>query len=282
MKLSNQAVGIGLRHPHLDHFEANPTMVPWFEVHSENFFEPNSHANKQLHAIRANTEVSCHGIGLSLGSVSRVNQKHLTQLQSLIASIEPILVSDHLSWSENGGVHFNDLLPLPYTEEALEVFCRNVLEVQDAIKHPLLIENPSSYLKFNHSTIDEWEFLNQVQQKTDCKLLFDLNNIYVSSLNHGYEPKHYIDSIRHQHVEELHLAGFISKDLPQGKIWIDTHSRPVSDEVWQLYRYWCEHYGPKPTLIEWDSDIPEPDILLHEANKATQIVSQLLPQRSVS
>lgn len=282
MKLSKQAVGIGLRHPHLNYFENDPSQASWFEVHSENFFDPRSQASKQLHTIREHTHISCHGIGLSLGSVEPVSQKHLSQLQQLISRIEPVLVSDHLSWSENGGVYFNDLLPLPYTEEALEVFCRNVLQVQDAIKRPLLIENPSSYLKFNHSTIDEWEFLNQVQQKTDCKLLFDLNNIYVSSLNHSYDPYHYIDSIRHQEVEELHLAGFISKELPQGKIWIDTHSRPVSDEVWQLYRYWCEHYGSKPTLIEWDSDIPEPQVLLLEAAKATQILNQVQLQRSAS
>lgn len=187
MKLSNQALGIGLRHPHLNYFESDPSQASWFEVHSENFFDPRSQASKQLHTIREQTNVSCHGIGLSLGSVVPISQKHLSQLQQLISRIEPVLVSDHLSWSENGGVYFNDLLPLPYTEEALEVFCRNVLQVQDAIKRPLLIENPSSYLRFNHSTIDEWEFLNQVQQKTDCKLLFDLNNIYVSSLNHGYD-----------------------------------------------------------------------------------------------
>lgn len=280
MTLSSQAVGIGLRHPHLNHFETNPTQADWFEVHSENFFDLNSNASKQLHAIREHTQISCHGIGLSLGSVTPINQTHLNKLQRLISSIEPSLVSDHLSWSENGGVYFNDLLPLPYTEEALDIFCRNVLQVQDAIKRPLLIENPSSYLRFNHSTIDEWEFLNQVQQRTDCKLLFDLNNIYVSSLNHGYDPVHYIDSIRHQEVEELHLAGFICKQLEQGKIWIDTHSRPVSEEVWQLYAYWIERYGAKPTLIEWDSDIPEAEVLLGEARKAEHILNQF--QRSAS
>ncbi|GAM57077.1 hypothetical protein JCM19231_618 [Vibrio ishigakensis] len=182
MKLSNQALGIGLRHPHLNYFESDPSQASWFEVHSENFFDPRSQASKQLHTIREQTNVSCHGIGLSLGSVVPISQKHLSQLQQLISRIEPVLVSDHLSWSENGGVYFNDLLPLPYTEEALEVFCRNVLQVQDAIKRPLLIENPSSYLRFNHSTIDEWEFLNQVQQKTDCSYcLISITSMYLHS-----------------------------------------------------------------------------------------------------
>ena len=220
-------------------------------------------------------QISCHGIGLSLGSVQGINTTHLQQLKALIDEVQPLFVSDHLSWSENGGHYFNDLLPLPYTEEALEVFCRNVLTVQDAIKRPILIENPSSYLQFNHSTITEWEFLVQVQQRTECRLLLDLNNVHVSAFNHGFSSQTYIDSIPAHAVDEIHLAGFSINTLAEGEIWIDTHSKPVSAEVWQLYQNWCEKHGSRRTLIEWDLDIPEVEVLLEEANKASEMLTRL-------
>ncbi|KOO14038.1 hypothetical protein AKJ18_15720 [Vibrio xuii] len=276
-------VGVGLRSPHLDYFVEQKPQLSWLEIHSENYFQPYSKARQQLHLLANHYQISCHGIGLSLGSVERVSQQHLTQLRSLIKDIEPFLVSDHLSWSQTGGHYFNDLLPLPYTEEALKVFCRNVEEVQDAIQRPLLIENPSSYLKFNHSTIKEWEFLTEVQKRTECRLLLDLNNIHVSAFNHGFDSVEYINAIPEQAVDEIHLAGFTVKHLEQGEIWIDTHSRPVSDEVWQLYQYWLESYGERHTLIEWDLDIPEPEVLLNEATKAShQLQRWQDKQRKVS
>ena len=267
-------VGVGLRSPHLDYFNQHQPALSWLEIHSENYFQPYSQARQVLRQIANHYQISCHGIGLSLGSVERVSRHHLQQLRYLIDEIDPFLVSDHLSWSENGGHYFNDLLPLPYTEEALTVFCRNVLEVQDALQRPILIENPSSYVKFKHSTIDEWDFLTQVQQKTDCRLLLDLNNIHVSAFNHGFDSHHYLKSIPAAAVDEIHLAGFTIKQLDKGEVWIDTHSRPVSDEVWQLYQLWLELYGERHTLIEWDLDIPQPDILLAEAQKASQCLRQ--------
>ncbi|MGR5541313.1 DUF692 domain-containing protein, partial [Vibrio campbellii] len=165
---------------------------------------------------------------------------HLLHLKNLVDELNPILISDHLSWSQSGGHHFNDLLPLPYTEEALQVFCRNVLDVQDTLGRAIMIENPSSYLAFQHSTIDEWDFLAEVHQRTDCRLLLDLNNIHVSAFNHGFDRKEYIQGIPLDAVDEIHLAGFSVKTLEQGEIWIDTHSHPVSDEVWDLYRYWLQ------------------------------------------
>lgn len=276
-------VGVGLRSPHLDYFVEQKPQLSWLEIHSENYFQPYSKTRQQLHLLANHYQISCHGIGLSLGSVERINQQHLTQLRSLINDVEPFLVSDHLSWSQTGGHYFNDLLPLPYTEEALKVFCRNVEEVQDAIQRPLLIENPSSYLKFNHSTIKEWEFLAEVQKRTECRLLLDLNNIHVSAFNHGFDSVEYINAIPEHAVDEIHLAGFTIKHLEQGEIWIDTHSRPVSDEVWQLYQYWLESYGERHTLIEWDLDIPEPEVLLNEATKAShQLQRWQDKQRKVS
>ncbi len=268
-------IGVGLRSPHLNYFSQTVSPVSWLEIHSENYFAPHSQARNQLRTIRENVDISCHGIGLSLGSAQGVSTKHLKQLKALIDELQPLFVSDHLSWSENGGHYFNDLLPLPYTEEALNLFSTNVLTVQDYLKRPILIENPSSYLRFNHSTIYEWEFLAEVQQRTECKLLLDLNNIHVSAFNHDFSSQIYIDAIPAHAVEEIHLAGFTVKTLPQGEIWIDTHSCPVTDEVWHLYRYWCEVNGSRRTLIEWDLDIPEVDVLLAEAHKASDILFEL-------
>ena len=272
--LHNQ-VGVGLRSPHINYFVEQTPQVSWLEIHSENYFSPHSIARNQLRSIRKNHQISCHGIGLSLGSVQGINNAHLQKLKALIDEVQPLFVSDHLSWSENGGHYFNDLLPLPYTEEALEVFCRNVLTVQDAIKRAILIENPSSYLQFNHSTITEWEFLVQVQQRTECRLLLDLNNVHVSAFNHGFSSQTYIDSIPAHAVDEIHLAGFSINTLAEGEIWIDTHSKPVSAEVWQLYQLWCEKHGSRRTLIEWDLDIPDVEVLLAEANKASEMLTRL-------
>ncbi|MEH0761516.1 DUF692 domain-containing protein [Vibrio sp. 16] len=271
-------IGVGLRTPHLDYFTHQKPALSWLEIHSENYFRPYSAARQQLRQIAQDYQISCHGIGLSLGSVARVDRTHLQQLKSLVDELEPFLVSDHLSWSENGGHHFNDLLPLPYTVEALDVFCRNVAEVQDHLQRPILIENPSSYVKFAHSTIPEWEFLAEVQRRTDCRLLLDLNNIHVSAFNHGFDTQTYLDAIPAEHVDEIHLAGFTIKQLEKGEVWIDTHSQPVSDEVWQLYTQWLSQHGSRHTLIEWDLDIPQPEVLLAEAGKANDYLHHHLEE----
>lgn len=262
-------IGVGLRSPHIAFFTQQQPNLSWLEIHSENYFQPKSAARQSLRKLTEHYQISCHGIGLSLGSVERVNPKHLAQLKALVDETNPFLVSDHLSWSENGGHYFNDLLPLPYTEEALAVFCRNVMEVQEYLGRQMLIENPSSYLKFHHSTINEWEFLTEVQKRTDCRLLLDLNNVYVSAFNHGFDCQTYLDALPAHAVDEIHLAGFTVKKLDKGEIWIDTHSRPVCDEVWQLFEQWTEKHGVPHTLIEWDLDIPEPQVLLGEARKAS-------------
>jgi len=210
--------GVGLRTPHLDFFSQNSDLVSWLEVHSENYFLPHSSQRQQLREIRNHHHISCHGVGLSLGSVERINQQHLLQLKAIIDDIEPFLVSDHLRWSQTVGHYFNDLLPLPYTEEALDVFCRNVIEIQDSLQRPMLIENPSSYLAFKHSTISEWEFLAEVQKRTECRLLLDFNNIFVSSFNHGFSCEEYLNGIPANQVEEIHLAGYTKKKLEQGEI----------------------------------------------------------------
>ncbi len=271
-------VGVGLRAPHFGYFCDHQPDTGWLEIHSENFFRPDGAPRETLRHLRERYPVSCHGVGLSLGSVDPVNRQHLNALVSLVNEVDPFLVSDHLSWSSVDGQYFNDLLPLPYTEEALEVFCRNVLVVQDALKRPILVENPSSYLSYSHSTINEWDFLVDVQKRTGCGLLLDLNNIYVSAFNHGFDAQEYLAAIDPATVGEIHLAGFTVKQLAQGEVWIDTHSMPVTDGVWALYRQWVEthaaaHGGP-PTLIEWDRDLPEPQVLLAEADKAKDILRE--------
>ncbi|PSW09049.1 hypothetical protein C9J01_22055 [Photobacterium rosenbergii] len=271
-------VGVGLRSPHIHQILSERPEIGWLEIHSENYFTANSPARQQLRDIANHYPISCHGIGMSLGSADELDKQHLGQLKQLVDEINPIAVSDHLSWSSVDGQYFNDLLPLPYTEEALAHFCRKVEQVQEALGRQLLVENPSSYLSFNHSTIPEWEFLRAVQQRTGCGLLFDLNNIYVSSFNHGFDCQTYLDAIDPRTVKEIHLAGFTVKQFAQGEIWIDTHSKPVSEPVWQLYRQWVrQHFtvlGGVPTLIEWDLDIPELDVLLGEAEKAQQIIAK--------
>lgn len=271
-------VGVGLRSPHIHQILSERPDIGWLEIHSENYFTVNSPARQQLRAIADHYPISCHGIGMSLGSADELDRQHLSQLIQLVNDINPIAVSDHLSWSSVDGRYFNDLLPLPYTEEALAHFCCKVEQVQDALGRQMLVENPSSYLSFNHSTIPEWEFLRAVQQRTGCGLLLDLNNIYVSSFNHDFDCQTYLDAVDPRTVKEIHLAGFTVKQFEQGEIWIDTHSKPVSEPVWQLYRQWVrQHFsklGGVPTLIEWDLDIPALDVLLGEAEQAQQIIAK--------
>lgn len=269
-----QMVGVGLRSPHISQIIDQKPNIGWLEIHSENYFNPHSIARQQLREIANHYPVSCHGIGLSLGSADPIDNHHLKQLKQLVDEINPIAVSDHLSWSSVDGQFFNDLLPLPYTEQALTNFCRKVDQVQDFLGREFLVENPSSYLSFSQSQIPEWEFLHEVQQRTGCGLLLDFNNIYVSSFNHNFDCQQYIAALDPKAVKEIHLAGFTVKEFEQGEIWIDTHSRPVSDHVWLLYQLWVRQHGAVPTLIEWDLDIPDLAVLLAEADKATTIITQ--------
>lgn len=270
----HQVVGVGLRSPHINQVLAEKPDIGWLEVHSENYFITTSTARQQLRQIAEHYPISCHGIGLSLGSADPLDRQHLSQLKQLVDEIDPIAVSDHLSWSSVDGQFFNDLLPLPYTEEALVHFCRKVEQVQEYLGRQMLIENPSSYLSFASSAIPEWEFLHQVQQRTGCGLLLDLNNIYVSAFNHGFDCDQYIAALDASAVKEIHLAGFTVKQFEDGEIWIDTHSKPVSEPVWQLYRRWVQQHDRTPTLIEWDLDIPPLSVLLGEADKARNIIMQ--------
>jgi uncharacterized protein (UPF0276 family) len=264
------AAGIGLRAPHHAQVLAEQPAVAWWEVHSENFFSAGGAPLAFLQNIRRDYPVSLHGVGLSLGAVDTLFEAHLAKLAALVERIEPAAVSEHLCWSSAGAQHFNDLLPLPCNDAAIQQAATRISRVQDRLRRPILIENVSSYLTFADSTMAEWDFLVAVAERSGCGILLDINNIYVSASNHGFDAKTYIDAIAADRVGEMHLAGFDHCD----DFLIDTHGQPVHAPVWDLYAYALERLGPKPTLIEWDTNIPALAVLQGEAEKAGQFLRQ--------
>jgi uncharacterized protein (UPF0276 family) len=260
--------GIGLRPGHYRDLLQSLPKLGWLEVHSENYFGDGGAPLYYLEQARSYYPVSFHGVGLSLGSTDALNEDHLTRLKQLVDRFDPLFVSDHLCWSSVDGIYMNDLLPLPYTEEALNHFSKRVQQVQDYLGRELLVENPSSYLQYRHSTIDEAEFLAEVVKRSGCGLLLDVNNVYVSAMNHGFNAKAYIDAMLADAVREYHLAGHTVRELPQGSVYIDTHDALVAQPVWSLYKYTLQRIGRRPSLIEWDSNLPDLEVLLDEAGRA--------------
>jgi len=262
------SAGIGLRAPHLTQIRTERPAIGWLEVHSENYFVDGGPALAALDAIRSDYAVSLHGVGLSLGSADALDRAHLSKLKRLADRIEPAAVSEHLCWGHVDGRHLNDLLPLPFTEEALEILCDRIDKVQAALGRAILVENVSAYLRFGCDAMAEWEFVASVASRTGCKLLFDVNNVYVNAVNHGFDPRAYLEAIPASAVAEIHLAGFDAS----GACLIDNHGARIAPPVWTLYRDAIERFGPKPTLIEWDTDIPALEVLLDEAAKAQRIL----------
>ena len=267
-----RAAGIGLRAPHVEFVLAQRPPVPWFEVHSENYFADGGLALAALERIRADYPVSLHGVGLSLGSTDPLDTGHLAKLARLVDRVEPARVSEHLCWSSVNGRHYNELLPLPYTPEALDHVCARVAATQDFLRRQILVENVSSYLTFPESTIPECEFVAAVAARTGCLLLVDVNNICVNACNHGIDADAYLAAIPHAAVAEIHLAGFDAS----GPCLIDTHGAPVAPEVWSLYERALVRYGRVPTLIEWDTDIPDFAVLQREAATAQSFLDSCL------
>jgi uncharacterized protein (UPF0276 family) len=263
--------GIGLRAQHHEEIIARLPPLGWLEAHSENYFARGGAQRAYLERIRAHYELSLHGVGLSLGSTDTLNADHLREVQRLVQDFEPMLLSEHLSWSSVGGRYLNDLLPLPYTQEALEHTAARVRQVQDFLGRQILIENISSYLRFRCPEVPEWEFLTALAQESGCAILLDVNNVYVNAMNHGFDPYTYLHGIPRSAVKEFHLAGHIVTRLGGREIRIDTHNTFVADEVWALYGAALQRFGPLPTLIEWDADIPPLDVLRAEATKADRI-----------
>ena len=263
--------GIGLRAQHFRAVLEQQPAIAWLEVHPENYFGGGRSVH-YLEQIRAHYPLSMHGVGLSLGSVDPLDATHLDKLKDLLQRFEPALFSEHISWGSVHGRFLNDLLPMPYTEEALDHICQRVEQVQDYLGRQMLVENVSSYLEFKDSDIPEWEFVAQVAKRSGCGILLDVNNIYVNARNHGFDAQIYLNQTPLDAVQEIHLAGFSVQAVQGGQILIDTHSQPVCDDVWDLYRRAIERLGPIPTLIEWDTDIPELSVLLDQAAQAELVL----------
>lgn len=259
-----RATGIGLRQPHYrEIFERTPALG-FLEVHSENFFLAGGASMRALERARAAYPISLHGVGLSLGSVGPLAEKHLSKLKALVDRIEPALVSEHLCWGGVEGVHFNDLLPLPHTHEALAVLCDRVDRVQAALNRTVLIENVSAYVEYRDNDMTETAFLAELARRTGCGLLLDLNNLYVNAVNFGFDARQRLGELSAATIGEIHLAGHTRTE----DCLVDTHGSRVCGAVWALYAEACRRFGPRPTLIEWDTDLPGLEVLLDEAATA--------------
>lgn len=261
-------VGIGLRAPHYGDFVAARQPVGWLEVHSENYFGDGGYDLHVLATLRADYPISLHGVGLGLGSALGWYAGHLERLAQLVERLEPALVSEHLCWTATGERHFNDLLPLPYTREALEFMCERVGRMQERLRRRVLIENVSAYLEFDASEMGECAFLAELSRRTGCGLLLDVNNLYVNQVNHGHDALLAMDELPAGAVLEIHLAGHL--ETPEGLV--DHHGACVQPPVWALYAEALERFGPLPTLIEWDTDVPALPVLLEEARTASALM----------
>jgi len=263
--------GIGLRFQHHRAVVESRPAVAWLEVHTENYMGGGTPL-RYLDQIRRDYPISLHGVGLSLGSADGLDLAHLERIRTVAERIEPGLVSEHLSWSMAAGTYLADLLPLPLTEEALDVVCRNIDQTQTRLQRRILVENPSSYLQFAHSTIPEWQFLAAVAARTGCGLLCDVNNIFVSAHNHGWDASAYLDALPPAAIDEIHLAGHTLRQLAGGRLLrIDDHGSRVEPAVWMLYRRALARFGAVPTLIEWDNNVPPLEVLIEEAAHAATL-----------
>ncbi|OZG70183.1 hypothetical protein BTA51_27295 [Hahella sp. CCB-MM4] len=271
--LSLQA-GIGIRAPYFASLLENQSPLGFVEAHSENYFG-NSLSRDALRRVREKYPVSLHGVGLSLGRADGLDREHLRELKDLIADIKPCMVSEHLAWSGYQHRHVPDLLPVPYVEASLQIFIDHAKEMQDILGQQILVENPSNYLAFKATSMEESSFLDRLAGESGCGLLLDVNNLYISSVNVGVDPYRYISQINPAHISQYHLAGHISSSNQEDSFLIDSHNRQVSDLVWDLFEYCIQHIGPRPTLIEWDSDYPELAVLLSEADRATGILNKV-------
>jgi uncharacterized protein len=264
--------GIGLRPPHFPQLWDGTARVDWFEAISENYMVAGGRPLAALERARALAPVVLHGVSLSLGSTDPLDAAYLTALQALIARFEPAWISDHLCWSGVGGRYAHDLLPLPYTEEALAHVVRRVVAVQERLGRQILVENVSSYLTYAHSTLSEWEFLGAVAERADCGLLLDVNNVHVSAVNHGFDGGAYLAGLPADRVAQIHLAGHTDR----GAYLFDTHDGPVIEPVWDLYRRAVRRFGRVSTLVEWDDRIPALDVVCAEAERARAVEAEAL------
>jgi uncharacterized protein (UPF0276 family) len=267
--------GIGLRTRHYSKVVNERPTVDWFEVISENFMVEGGNPRRVLRRVREQYPVVLHGVSLSLGSVDPLNEQYLSDLKKLAAEVEPAWISDHLCWGSFHGHYLHDLLPLPYTEEALIHVAERVTRVQEQLGRQILIENVSSYVSFEHSTMTEWEFLAALVERADCGLLLDVNNVFVSAHNHGFSGREFLDGLPVGRVGQMHLAGHTQGEA----LLIDTHDHPVREEVWALYRDAVARFGEISTLIEWDDHIPPLEELVAESHRAKAFAEEVRTTR---
>ena len=264
--------GVGLRPRHYSHFLDTSQEIGWVEAISENFMATGGRPMAVLEKSRRDRPVVLHGVSLAIGSTEPLDPQYLNDLKTLVRRIEPAMVSDHLCWGRAHGRYSHDLLPMPYTRESLVHVVERVKQVQDFLGQQILLENPSTYLEFKDAELGEAEFLAEVAQRADCGILLDVNNVYVSARNHGFDPIAYLDSVPVERVGQFHLAGHQDR----GTIVIDTHEGHVADEVWKLYRHAVRRFGDVPSLIEWDGGVPELETLLAESLKAQHMATEVL------
>jgi uncharacterized protein (UPF0276 family) len=267
--------GVGFKPQHLEGLLETGHTVGWVEVHAENHLGAGGRSKAQLHLLATRFPISVHGVGLSIGGEGALDTRHLARVRALVEGIQAASFSEHLAWSTHDGAYLNDLLPLPYTQDTLERVCGHIDTVQNALGRRMLLENPSSYMAFAESTFSETDFLGKVVERTGCGLLLDINNVFVSSVNLGLDPMAYIRSFPLSAVGELHLAGHdAQQDAHGAPLLIDAHGSPVAEPVWALYAATIALCGPKPSLIEWDNDVPPWEVLRDEAAKAEHVLAR--------
>lgn len=268
--------GVGLKASHYRHILDTAPDVGFFEVHAENYMGAGGPPHRYLTAIRENYPLSVHGVGLSIGSAGALDENHLSRLAAVVDRYEPGRVSEHLAWSTHTTGYLNDLLPLPYTHETLAGVVEHIDRVQTRLARQILLENPSTYVVFETSTMSEIEFVAEIAARSGCGLLFDINNVFVSSTNHGWNANTYVDAYPAHLVGEIHLAGHAEdQDDAGAPLLIDAHDREVKQDVWQLFARAIERTGPVPTLIEWDNNVPQWDVLYAEAMHAETVMTDV-------
>tara|TARA_R110002020_G_scaffold64925_12_gene171880 strand:- start:154 stop:1074 length:921 start_codon:yes stop_codon:yes gene_type:complete len=270
--------GAGLKPEHVDQILSDECKIGFLEVHAENYMGDGGPPHRALTAIRREFPLSVHGVGLSIGSETGIDPAHLERLARVVERYEPAMVSEHLAWSSHDAGYFNDLLPVPYNAETLDRVVSHVGRIQDRLKRHILIENPSTYVAFEETTMSEADFIREIATRSGCGLLLDVNNVFVSATNHGWKPLQYLRHFPLELVEEIHLAGHAEDTDDEGeRLLIDAHDRPVADAVWKLYEIVISQTGALPTLIEWDNDVPDWPVLRREARLADAILDRLGP-----